>query len=616
MKSSDIFPEYVTGHPKGERQRRSSKRQTNQENPKPRPPDSIRDKIPFYGRLPKYSGPYQVGIIDLEIPAREPRQFSKIKRDHRHTFVLETVLVSIYYPAHLDSASEERIQKARSKHNARPTWLARPRHLTVEGYAKFASLPQWPILAFFMMTTYLTKLPAYRNARIAEHWPEINEEWHNRKTNSTAGPVPALGPLQPKFPLILFSHGLGGTKTSYSSVCGEFASHGFIVCAIEHRDGSGPRSLVNYNPHDSPRRGESEAAMHAKHNRPPKAERSYGMVDFIMSEKDKYDTSPDHELDHELREAQIALRVAEVDEAYHLMTKIHAGRGNELKEQNLRKAGMPGASSLELDGVDFRTWVGRFHVDNVSMIGHSFGSTTTIEMLRSSTRYDYIKRGIIYDIWGMPVQPCTPQHHINAPILGINSEVFMYWGANFDIAKGVCEEAGEVGQPAWLVTVRGTVHIAQSDFCVLYPRLAGGVMKMTMDPVRAIDVNIDASLDFLDRTLHFDGEDDNHQAFRRNLPEKKFLDLDVEKGMPDEHKPDPKYTAVRLKVKHEGRKKLKPHARQRYWDNLREKGEEEVWVHMAPGKEVYPDGNDDEGAHQVEEQRPDEPQQIPAHSTQ
>lgn len=594
VKSSNIFPEYVLGHPKHQTSKQHS---VPNKAPKARPPNSLRDKLPLHGHLPKYSGPYQVGILDLEMPVRKPQHFSPIKRHHRHALILETVLFTIYYPAHVDTPNDTRIQKALSKHNARPTWLPRPRHSTAEGYAKFASLPQLPTIAFFALTTGFTKLPAYRNARIAEHWPDANRSWRDRKgSRSQTGAPPEQGPAQPKFPLILFSHGLGGTRTCYSSLCGEFASHGFVVVAVEHRDGSGPRTVVNYPPEGSVRRVESEAIASDQHKVKPR-KKNFDVVDFIFAKDDKYDTSPDHEIDHELREAQVQLRCAEIDEAYYLMTELAAGRGEDLKERNLRVPGVKGAPTFGLEGIDFSTWTDRLYTTDVTVIGHSFGSVTAVEMLRSREKYDYISQGVVYDIWGMPVAKSSPDHCIKAPILGINSEAFMYWDENFQVAQSVIEEARDSGSEAWLMTCRGTVHISQSDFCILYPRIAGSVMKMTMDPVRAIDVNIDASLDFLNRTLHIN--DGQEQAFRRNLPEKNYLDLDLVSGVPDEHRPKRKWRAVRLRVHHEARKRIMPHARRRYWARQKKLGHEEVWLHVAPGRqaEAEPDTDDSDGEH-------------------
>lgn len=42
-----------------------------------------------------------------------------------------------------------------------------------------------------------------------------------------------------RFPLIVFSHGLGGCMEMYSQLCRHLASCGYIVLALEHEDGSG-----------------------------------------------------------------------------------------------------------------------------------------------------------------------------------------------------------------------------------------------------------------------------------------------------------------------------------------------------------------------------------------
>jgi len=68
--------------------------------PNSRPPVGIREHI-LRTPLPYYSGPYSVGMMDIEVPAREPRHFSEIKREHRHLLQLETVLFSVFYPSGL-----------------------------------------------------------------------------------------------------------------------------------------------------------------------------------------------------------------------------------------------------------------------------------------------------------------------------------------------------------------------------------------------------------------------------------------------------------------------------------------------------------------------------------
>jgi platelet-activating factor acetylhydrolase len=573
---SSYFPEEVLGHPKGHERNERSKG-PDKKKPKARPPQSLRDKIPIFGKLPRYSGPYNVSVLDIEVPAENPRTFSDITRHGTHIIVLETVLLTIYYPAHVDSGlSPPHPDLGRL---SRPTWLPSPRLLSGKGYGKFASLPEWPTAAFFWASTMYTKLPCFRNMPIADHWcPEKHGREHAFEEKNTRGDPPKGMPSAPKFLLILFSHGLGGNRTCYSSVCGEFASYGFVVCAVEHRDGSGARTFVNHPEHGLGSRKEREETG-GFHHHPSATKKPYDIVDYIKPKYDPHDTNPGHKTDTELRSAQLDLRLAELEEAYRCICMISSGRGQALAEQNLRSKGSAGASSLSLNGIDWDQWKDRIQTSEVTMIGHSFGSATCVEVLRHQDRFQWVSQGIIYDMWGMAVRPLEddPNHRISVPLLQISSEAFMYWKANWEVANAISREAETYGNLSYLMTVRGTVHISQSDFCILYPNIAKYALKAAMDPIRAIDLNVDASLDFLSRVIH-----NQKLPFLAVLPRKKLLDIPLTDELPNEHQPKEKWTAVRLRITHETTKRLTGQLGKKALQRRVAKGEEEVWLHARP----------------------------------
>jgi platelet-activating factor acetylhydrolase len=223
--------------------------------------------------------------------------------------------------------------------------------------------------------------------------------------------------------------------------------------------------------------------------------RGYDMVDYIFPKHNPLDTSPNNEegIDEELRSAQIELRLAEIEEAYKILRSIRDGDGELIAQQNLRRAGHIGSSSRGLEGVDWKLWKHRFHSERITVAGHSFGAATVVEILRNTNdRFTHVEQGIIYDIWGAPVKPAAqdPAHRICRPLLGINSEAFMYWRENFDSVMSLMEEAREQGAPAFLCTVRGSVHISQSDFSILYPHYCSFFLKSTVNARRAVDLNI------------------------------------------------------------------------------------------------------------------------------
>src|SRR5205809_6022321 len=48
-----------------------------------------------------------------------------------------------------------------------------------------------------------------------------------------------------RWPVMIFSHGIAGSKNMYSFLLGSLSSHGMIVIAPEHRDGSGPVAVIH-----------------------------------------------------------------------------------------------------------------------------------------------------------------------------------------------------------------------------------------------------------------------------------------------------------------------------------------------------------------------------------
>ncbi|KAF2998296.1 hypothetical protein E8E13_007348 [Curvularia kusanoi] len=578
--------------------------------PKSRPAKSLRDRLPFpQGTLPPPSGPYSIGNMEIEVPVENPRTISNIKRDGRHLLQLETVLVTLYYPAALGTGAGQ--DPAGHKNWSRETWLPRPRVQTARGYAHFAGLPDWTVISFMAATSMLTKLRGFRNPPPATHWPPGgNAKQNGYKLKNQQGPPPEGHDGEPVFPLLMFSHGLGGTRTAYSSLCSEFASYGFVVCAVEHRDGSGPRTFVNHRKQQTrskdhqggakPNRadcgGEEDCEQERKKwkdvdHTEDELRRGHHHIDYIFPKDNPKDTAPNNEdgVDQDLRNAQIELRLCELEEAYNVLKKICRGDGDEVARQNLRSEGFVGGSSRGLKGVDWQQWKNRFHVDKMTVAGHSFGAATVVELLRHADRFKNVQAGIIYDIWGAPIKPPekAPEHRIHVPILGINSEAFMYWQQNFDAVTSLMNEAKENGAPAYLLTVRGSVHISQSDFSLLYKGVTNGFMKATVHPQRAIDLNVSASLEFL-RLIAPDAGS-GKAIINRSMTDEGLLNTELLEEVPTEHRPTDQWIAARLKVPHEFRTRLTAGMLRRFKKN--DKGQpiystgDEVWMHFKPSEE-------------------------------
>lgn len=149
--------------------------------------------------LPQPTGPYSVGFTDYEwIPSAS-----------KHTDKPPAhVLARIYYPS-LPVTHHEGGDALAPEWRTRSHWIPSPAYYP--GYGYYMRMPWYIASPLFRLAAGNTPIWAVEGA------PVVPEE---RLAN---------------IPLVIFSHGLAGIRTTYSTICTEIASHGYIVAAIEHR---------------------------------------------------------------------------------------------------------------------------------------------------------------------------------------------------------------------------------------------------------------------------------------------------------------------------------------------------------------------------------------------
>lgn len=408
--------------------------------------------MPFFSsKLPDYSGPYSVGVVDVEAPVQTRRNVSDVvfKDSGKPAFDLETVLFSVYYPA---------VQEFKSTKPHHP-WVSNiPQH--AEGYARFAGISSSilnNIFSFAMWTLVgSTTVPA--NVDVPLHGSVGRQQY------SPEIPIDDYG--LPKFPVIVFSHGMASSRTSYTQWCGELASLGFVVAAIEHRDGSGPGSSITLKDGVS---------------------REVSLISESMLEPQP-DTAA-------FKKMQIDMRLAEIDETVRVLRSINEGYGKEVFETNARS-----------EGEDLSQWRGRLNLDRIVISGHSYGATTALQALKGAPSDERpFVGGIILD-------PGKHSGHlnddINVPLLIVHSQS---WSArhsifegrpHFDVVKDLVKrvlrkEEGRRPQFAWFLTAKGTSHPSVTDAPLIEPFLLSWTTGSTIEVRDGVMQYVKVSQEFM-----------------------------------------------------------------------------------------------------------------------
>jgi platelet-activating factor acetylhydrolase len=398
--------------------------------------------------LPPYSGYYDVGTIDLEVPLDQPLQFSTttITKTSKPAFQIDTILCSIFYP------SETGATTSKPKH----PWVPKPTALYGEGYARLAHMDS--CTAKHLFTLGVSMLVGGHKIRA-----QVDVKLHGPAAPDADEKPPLEIPDNvglPRFPVVVLSHGTASTRTGYTHFCGELASRGFLVVAVEHRDGSGPGSLVM----------SGGAAKYVHY-----------ITEDILSPQP---------MTSRLREMQLAMRQAEVQEAVKILRSINEGHGAAILELNSRN-----------EGDTLRDWKNRIDFSRMTIAGHSFGATLALQILKGIPSHDLpFNGGIMFD----PGKASGPLNaDIEVPILVVHSQTWsskhtLFHGKpHFETVKNLVQGVKDRVNAAWFLTCKGTAHPSITDAPVINPKTLSWVTGTAINGCSAIEQYAKVSVEFL-----------------------------------------------------------------------------------------------------------------------
>lgn len=340
-------------------------------------------------------------------------------------------LMRLYYPCSQDDAKDRAMQW--------PLWLPMKEYLN--GYAKFLGMWAFLFRLLFRLVVGDIYIPA---------------AWK-------AMPIKGM-----TFPVIVFSHGLGGCRTSYSTVCAELASHGFIVAAVEHRDHT---ACLSFYMKDI-RNGHLSDQVDISNSNLTSADITVNAVTEWVS----YQKIRKPRKEYPIRNRQVYQRSRECTKALDLILALNRGdRVTNLIDANFTSSWFQGI----------------FDASRVGMIGHSLGGVSIVPTLASDKRF---KVGVALDAWMFPVREEDGIFSsVNQPVYFINMEKFQTV-KNLSIMKRLASESVD----RRMVTIRGTIHQNAADT----PFLAGRLMRLFFGANSPIDRFL--AMDLINRlTLEF-----------------------------------------------------------------------------------------------------------------
>ncbi len=366
--------------------------------------------------LKTLSGRFSVGFVDVEwedpelLPVPEV-DVKLIGHD------LPYILARIYYPTNHTATDPKEYG----------TWL--PSSHYFPGYGYFMRLPTLVSSGIGRLLAANVRLPAVEAAPLL--------------------PIRMLE--QERFPVAIFSHGLGGIRTTYSTICCELASRGIIVVALEHRDGSASMTV----------------------------DKDGRVFPYVTGPSGV--TLP--MVDYEFRSAQIRHRINEIKAACNFLAVLNeTGKPVSVVDKG------PSGSWL-------KSLKGRLLLDRISLVGHSFGAATCLAAAQQMLN---VSCCIAFDPWMFPLpQPKLQVHRTDIDTLLVLNEKFSWPENDFTIQqfmeamRDTQLKKTKLGQ----VCLLGCGHMDQSDLSSIIPARIIQMIRpnthMPTTPHNILQINVD-----------------------------------------------------------------------------------------------------------------------------
>ncbi|PWA01390.1 hypothetical protein BB558_002511 [Smittium angustum] len=429
-------------------------------------------------------GPYGISVFDYEWKPKSDFDFKSAFQFEEgvngQQIFPSTLFFRVYYPSMCLGSCKSTID-----------WLPEPSSAYAVGYGNTLNLPRFISLSVFGIVKNSVKQPVCVDSNILCH----SCVGKNNCAENTCSCDNSS-----KFPVAIFSHGIMGNRTTYSSICRELASQGMVVIAIEHRDGSASATYLK----------DQEKTL------------LYQNFEKYRSMKNNSPENKDSQME-EFGEERFAFQKRKLDfrlnELANVVEKLTEMNSIPKSDLNTNKSNSNGFIKFGLSG--------KLNLSELTIIGHSFGGSLALEAIKDKRFYkkesenkSIFKAAVALDPWMFPVDKETPI--VDIPLLIIRSEHFQKWDSHYKLeleyfrkSKGTTDSIAltEPGK-MYSATILQAGHQQFSDVYLVFPWIAhikGITFKA--DPIRVIQVTNLLIMEFLRNHLDHKFPDSNSETF-------------------------------------------------------------------------------------------------------